>query len=328
MAEIQIIGAGPAGSAAAIGALQHSAAVRIADRARETRHKVCGEFISPEASGILEQLGVWQEFLGVGPSCIRRCALHFGSRVKAWKLPESAFGLSRLALDRLLLERARSLGAAVERGVAIRAAEQCGTTVLASGRGTAPRTASRLFGFKAHFRGPATDAVELYFTEFGYVGINPIENGLTNVCGIAPEHRLRECGFDLDELASRSSLLAERVRPLTRTLKWLTTGPLTFSRPQIAAGTAYAAGDALGFVDPFTGSGILNALLTGWMAGTAAARQLAVAEHLRSCRALLERPAMISGLFRAAIQRGYADHLAWLVPGRWMYRLTRVAVRP
>ena len=71
----------------------------------------------------------------------------------------------------------------------------------------------------------------------------------------------------------------------------------------MTAGAAYAAGDA------------------------AAARQIPLEEHLRSCRGLLERPAMISGLFRRAIQRGYAGHLAWLVPGRWMYRLTRVAVR-
>lgn len=323
-----MVGAGPAGSAAAIAALQDSAGVRIADRARETRHKVCGEFISPEACGILEQLGVWSGFLGAGPSRIRRCVLHFGSRrEKEWTLAESAFGLSRRALDGLLLERAVSLGAMVERGVTIPVAE-CGATVLASGRRTAPRMASRLFGFKAHFSGPAADAVELYFTGFGYVGINPIENGLTNVCGIAPEDRLRECGFDLDEFMGRSPLLAERLRPLTRALKWLTTGPLLFSRPQMTAGATYVAGDALGFVDPFTGSGILNALLTGQMAGTAAARRAPAAEHVRACRALLERPAMISALFRRAIQRGYADHLAWLVPGRWIYRLTRVALRP
>lgn len=319
-----MVGAGPAGSAAAIAALQDSAGVRIADRARETRHKVCGEFIAPEACGILEQLGVWSGFLGAGPSRIRQCILHFGSREKQWRLDESAFGLSRRALDGLLLGRAESLGAVVERGVTI---PRAAGAVLASGRGAGPRSGSRLFGFKAHFRGPAADAVELYFTKFGYIGINPIENGLTNVCGIAVEGRLRECGFDLDEFMGRSPLLAERLRPLTRTLKWLTTGPLVFSRPPVTALATYAAGDALGFVDPFTGSGILNALLTGWMAGTAAARQVPAAEHVRACRARLERPAMISALFRSAIQRGYADHLAWLVPGRWMYRLTRVAAR-
>lgn len=319
-----MVGAGPAGSAAAIAALQDSAGVRIADRARETRHKVCGEFIAPEACGILEKLGVWSGFVGAGPSRIRRCILHFGSREKQWRLDESAFGLSRRALDGLLLGRAESLGAVVGRGVTI---PRAAGAVLANGRGAGPRAGSRLFGFKAHFRGPAADAVELYFTEFGYVGINPIENGLTNVCGIAPEGRLRECGFDPDEFMGRSPLLAERLRPLTRTLKWLTTGPLVFSRLPVTAVAAYAAGDALGFVDPFTGSGILNALLTGWMAGTAAARQVPAAEHVRACRARLERPAMISALFRSAIQRGYADHLAWLVPGRWMYRLTRVAAR-
>lgn len=323
-----MVGAGPAGSAAAIAALQDSAGVRIADRARETRHKVCGEFISPEACGTLEQLGAWSGFLNAGPSRIRRCILHFGSREKEWTLPESAFGLSRRALDGLLLKRAESLGAILERGVTMGEEADHEAMVLASGRRAAPGMASRLFGFKAHFGGPAADAVELYFTGFGYVGINPIENGLTNVCGIAAEGRLRECGFDLDEFMGRSPLMAERLRPLTRTLKWLTTGPLVFSRPQMRAGAAYVAGDALGFVDPFTGSGILNALLTGRMAGAAAARQVPAAEYLRSCRAVLERPATVAAFFRIAIERGYADRLGWLVPGRWMYRLTRVALRP
>src|SRR5581483_1506420 len=70
---IQIVGAGPAGAAAALGALRESAAVRIAERSRATRHKVCGEFISSEACSILEQLGVWQQFVKFSPSRIRRC---------------------------------------------------------------------------------------------------------------------------------------------------------------------------------------------------------------------------------------------------------------
>jgi len=37
--------------------------------------------------------------------------------------------------------------------------------------------------------------VELYFFQNGYVGISAIENGATNVCGLAPERSLRSLGF-------------------------------------------------------------------------------------------------------------------------------------
>jgi hypothetical protein len=39
------------------------------------------------------------------------------------------------------------------------------------------------------------DNVELYFFQNCYVGISAIENGATNVCGLAPERSLRPFGF-------------------------------------------------------------------------------------------------------------------------------------
>jgi hypothetical protein len=48
------------------------------------------------------------------------------------------------------------------------------------------------------------------FDTSGYVGVSGIEDGLTNVCGIAPESLLRRYGFDFDEIVLRSPGLAER----------------------------------------------------------------------------------------------------------------------
>ena len=285
--EIQVVGAGPAGSAAALAALAESAAVRISERSRAARHKVCGEFISPEACPVLEQLGVWDDFLRLNPARIRRCVLHFGSRAKQWSLPAAAYGLSRLELDRLLLERAARAGAIVCRGEVFQTSEPPGTAglILACGRRSRPAQ-GRLFGFKAHFEGPADDAVELFLSPSGYVGVSAIEGGLTNVCGIASEDVLRRYGFRIDEFVQHTVPLAERLRPLSRRMPWLTVGPLVFSRDTAAAAeNVYPAGDALGFVDPFTGSGILNALLTGRMAGACAARQVPGRRYMESCGA-------------------------------------------
>ena len=86
--EINILGGGPAGSAAAIAALTAAVPARIFERSSRRRHKVCGEFITPEACGVLQELGVWDEFLHLRPARIRRCNLHFGGTTKTWELPE------------------------------------------------------------------------------------------------------------------------------------------------------------------------------------------------------------------------------------------------
>jgi len=331
MDAIRILGAGPAGSAAAIAALSESAAVRLFEKSTFPHHKVCGEFLSPGASRILEALGVWQDFLGLGPARICRFVLHLGPRAKRWTLPECAFGLSRYQFDRLLFDRAVRLGAEVDRepGAVQRLLRGDGgaPVVIATGRNAVAQRGNRLFGFKAHFEGPANDAVELFFFEDCYVGVSAVENGITNVCGIAPESTLRRFNFQPDELLDRWRPLRERLGPLTRSMRWLTTGPLVFSRsgydrPQ---STVYPAGDALGFVDPFTGTGMFNALLTGRMAGLAATRQAPSQAYVRQCARLLEAPFRMAALFRTALRWGWVGPLAHCIPGSWLFRLTRAA---
>ncbi len=323
MIAIQIIGGGPAGSAAGIAALGCGAAVEIIEKSRAPHHKVCGEFLAAETCRVLEELGAWDEFQRRKPARMERCRLHFGSRVKEWKLDEPAFGLSRLELDRLLLERAAALGATVVRGE--RRQGSVGPTILAVGRnGVAPK-GNRLFAFKSHFLGPSSDAVEVFFDRSGYVGVSPVENGVTNVCGIASEAALRRYGFSFDDVLFSRAELAKRVRPLSRRMPWLATGPLVFSEvARQEAAAVYAAGDSAGFVDPFTGSGILNALLTGKMAGTAAAERRAPREYASGCRDLLHRPFEVAAVFRAIVRWGWAEYLVPFVPGGWLYRFTRV----
>lgn len=317
---IRIVGGGPAGTAAAISALGEGREVELFEKSAFPRHKVCGEFISPEAGTLLEELGVFPACRAAGAARIGRVVLHFGRRVKRLRLAEPAFGLSRYALDALLMERATGLGARVRREIGA-ATAGC---VLASGRSAIEPPGDRLFGFKAHFTGPVDDAVELFFFGQCYAGVSAVEHGITNVCGLAPEHVLRAHGFDFDSLLRISEPLAERVRPLTRTTKWLAAGPVTFMDPFSAVDEAtYRAGDVLGFIDPFTGSGILSALMTGRLAGIAAARGMPATEHLRECRRRLARQYEVAKLLRAALTTGWRDYLAFFIPGRVLFYLTR-----
>lgn len=318
---ITVIGGGPAGCAAALAALGEGSAVTLYERSRFPRHKVCGEFLSPEVVPIMQSLGLWFGFLAAGPARITRVVLHFGTRAKRLALPEPAYSLSRYALDDLLLREVALLGAELR----VEAAKPGETpTVLAHGRKAAARAGDRLFAFKAHFKGPVDDAVELFFFRGCYVGVSSVEKYKTNVCGLAPERLLKECEFAPEALFNEP--LRDRVAPLERAMEWLMTGPLVFRDEFSSSTRLYLAGDALGFVDPFTGSGILAALLTGRLAGQAAARGCGVGEHQAACRRVLGRQYSAASLLRQLLGAGLAEKLAAFVPGRMLYRMTRPAV--
>lgn len=314
---ISILGAGPAGSAAAISALNVGCAVRLIEKSKLPRHKVCGEFFSPEIAQDLDLIGAWPAFLSGAPTRIRRMKLNFGRREKMASLSEPAYGLSRYAFDALLLQRALAAGADAS-GEASEAPQiiACGRRVPKTSRG------HRIFGFKAHFEGPADDAVELYFFGSAYVGVNPVENGVTNVCGLASEDLLQQFDFDFDRLLLQSAALAERVKPLQRTFNWLSTGPLQFEQ-SFSDRTTYRAGDALSFVDPFTGSGLLAAVKTGVLAGAAAARGGSVADYLAQARRSLEKPFEMAAIFRKTLKLGFAETLVPLIPSGMLFALTR-----
>jgi flavin-dependent dehydrogenase len=303
----------------------------LIDRAKNARHKVCGEFISPGGRQCLEDLGVWDEFAALGPCRITRCKLNFGHYTNQWNLTECAWGLSRLRLDQLLLDKAASLGVVVRRGEVFdrhRHNPTDAALIVACGRQTTIQGGNRLFGFKAHFDGPSDDAVELFFDACGYVGVSGIENQLTNVCGIARESTLRRYGFDFDEIVRRSPSMAERLGPLRRQMRWIVIGPIVFSSPRhrTSGDQVYVAGDALGFVDPFTGSGILNGMLTGRLAGLAAGRGIPAAAYLRLCRSLLGTPFAVSCILRSLAGHPGLHCFGPYIPGQLLFRWTRARV--
>ncbi len=246
-------------------------------------------------------------------NCISR------KRSKTCALPEPAWGLSRYAFDAMLLDRAVELGSEL-----VREADDT-PRIIATGRadGSAMHRGNRLFGFKTHFTGPVDDAVELFFFDGCYVGVNVVEGGRTNVCGLGPEDRLNKIAFDYDAWVRKSPKLAARLAPLTREMNWLSTGPLRYRQNFDPLNRSYLAGDALSFVDPFTGSGLLAAVKTGALAGTAAAHDDSVESYLRQCRASLRKPFEVAGIFRKAVESGWAEILAGLIPGKMLFALTR-----
>ncbi len=323
--QVQIIGGGPAGAAAALAALQAGADVCLFEKSKFPRHKVCGEFLSPSSLDVLGQLKVLSEFEAAGPSAIRRVHLQFGTREKNFLLPETAWGLSRATLDQLLLTAAGTRGAKIQHQ---RTSDAARPLVVAHGRhavSTSAEKGQRLFGFKAHWKGPVSDVVELYFFSGCYVGINPAGSGVMNVCGLGPEHVLQRFNFEHDEVLASCRPLRNRLMRFERSMRWLSVGPLRFENhfePEVEE-SVYPAGDALSFVDPFTGSGMLAALRTGMLAGQHAAQGRSPSEYMQKARQALENPFRVSSVLRWAITQAWAEHVARLIPGKLLFNLTR-----
>ena len=300
--------------------------MQLFEKSSFPRHKVCGEFLSPEAALVFQRLGLQSAFLDLHPFSVRNAEVTIGRSVKRWKLDEPAYGISRFALDRFLFHQAGKAGAQVVRETA---APGQGPLVVATGRQDKAPAGLRQFGFKAHYSGITDDRIQLFFDRDMYVGVNCVEGGTTNVCGLCSERLLQQYNFKPDALVAATPALAERLQPLTRSMDWLITGPLVYGGRFDAAtpSDVYPAGDALGFVDPFTGSGMLGAIATGMLAGRFCAHAQPSSQYLAACRQLLQPQYRAAALFRKLIDWGIAGKLAPLAPGRQLFRLTRPAVR-
>jgi flavin-dependent dehydrogenase len=122
-----IVGGGPAGSAAATVLAEAGLSVILLEEKRMPRHKVCGEFITPECFPTLRRLGVFESIRTAGAQEITQLRLNDVngrmlqvpiadiSRDSTW-----AIGLSRYRFDQILLDRARAAGAVCLEGFAVK----------------------------------------------------------------------------------------------------------------------------------------------------------------------------------------------------------------
>lgn len=118
--DVIIIGAGPAGSSAAILLARAGWSVALIEKQRFPRRKVCGECIAASNIPLLEALGIGPMIeADAGPE-LRKVALMCGENKIVADLPAANHenylwgkALGRETLDTLLLEQARSAGAEV-----------------------------------------------------------------------------------------------------------------------------------------------------------------------------------------------------------------------
>ncbi|WP_405082782.1 NAD(P)/FAD-dependent oxidoreductase [Paenibacillus chitinolyticus] len=118
--DVAVLGAGLAGSLIAKSLAEKGWRTLLVDRHRFPRHKVCGEFLSPEVRQTLDAAGLLDRVSALRPARVERARLISaeGGHVDI-PLPGTAMGLSRFRLDEALHEAAAAAGARVLTSAAV-----------------------------------------------------------------------------------------------------------------------------------------------------------------------------------------------------------------
>src|SRR5262249_22839553 len=124
MIDAVIVGAGPAGSIAALVLARAGARVRLLDRAAFPRDKLCGDTVNPGTLSALRRLGVSGEIERDGLRIDGMVLTGEGGVAVEGRYPGGVHGraIVRRDLDWLLVRRAIDAGVAFEPGVAVQRA--------------------------------------------------------------------------------------------------------------------------------------------------------------------------------------------------------------
>lgn len=319
--DLLVVGAGPAGCAAALSAraVCPSSSVLVIDRARFPREKLCAGAITGGGLFELERSGL---ALRVPHQLVREAVLRLEGRSVEVPLPRPARVVRRLELDADLLDQARAQGVEVVAGCPLTGLEP-GGVALAGGERISFRslicadgasgTTRRCLGLPAGTRIPLREALcsqrgqgALVF-DFdaglaGYAWRFPCLSSGRRVenCGLYAYQRSAELPRLLETWAGREGLSRESEGAWSIRLAH-PLGP-------VGASGALLAGEALG-ADPLTGEGIRYALWSGRIAGALAARALSRGRPIRlseyRARLIASRSGVALTLFSGLAARLY-----------------------
>ncbi|WP_428487478.1 NAD(P)/FAD-dependent oxidoreductase [Rhodopila sp.] len=295
-----IIGAGPAGTAAAIRLGQAGHPSTLIERFSRPTDKVCGDFLGVDAIERLQSLGV--DPIRLGAITIHRLRLISHNHVTEATLPFRALGLSRRILDDALLHRAEAAGATLRLGETVRRLSRDGAGWQAHVNGVEPINAVDLFlatgkhdlrdrprpgvvggaiGMKMYYDLSTAQAaalagtIELFLFSGGYAGLQCVEAGKAVLCIALRRTRFHALGGTwpalLGMIQAANPWIKQRLEAATPLLQ----------RPLAVAGVPYGflhrrhptgdpdlfrLGDQAAVIPSLTGDGVAIALHSGVLA--------------------------------------------------------------
>ena len=341
--DVLVVGAGPAGSVAAIAARRAGADVLLVDRAEFPRAKACGCCLSPLATGSLAGLGLEEAMDGA--EVLRSLRLRSGSSETTVRRACGA-AIGRDELDSRLIGLARAEGVRIRLGCPASARAEGGWTVGGEATearcavacdGLAGRSLDAIAAFAWRIRaasrmgfGAVVPAgalrcergeVRMHVARDGYVGAVRLPGGTIDVAGAATPRGVRDAGGPAEYAIAALGAAVHDADALRRA-RWTGTPALSRRRASLSAPGILVAGDASGYEEPFTGEGMGWAIATGGAAGSLAA---SVADGRARHDAW---PALHASIVGGAQRRCRAIALALRVPGATALAIRAGALAP
>ena len=294
-AEVAVVGAGPAGAAAALFAARRGHRVVVFDKQAFPRDKPCGEGLMPGGRPALRELGLEDAIVSGGAPPLQGIQFGLaGQRPVAVPFPEHAgeqagLGIRRLTFDARLVDalghdshiqfhpqtEARDIRTG-DGGIAsvITAAGEVRARVVVVADGlrspfrhrlgwtVGPRPPYR-YGIVAHWTmdAPVDPWVRITFDHGLEVYEGPVAGNQRMVGLLCYQDRMREFGGRLE---ARYREIARALRPALRDADLVgsvsAVGPFWHHASTVAQDGVFLIGDAAGFTDPITGEGIAAGL--------------------------------------------------------------------
>lgn len=326
--DVLVVGAGPAGTAAAITLARAGRRVTVIDKATFPRDKCCGDGLTTGALRVLEELGfrpsATPSFRPVDAAWVRSPS----GRTVRFGFPEGRglYGavVPRVELDASLVDLARAAGATVLEGEALAHAADEGDHVTVTGSSGRTWRAAAVVGadgmwsplrkalglatpgylgewhaFRQYVTGVTGDGTEKLWVWFepdllpGYAWSFPLPGGRANVgFGVLRDgtRRVQDMKHEWADLLERPHVRATLGPDAKLEDRHLAWPiPARVDRTVAGRGRALFVGDAVAATDPLTGEGIGQALLSGVAAGRALAATSSAPEALRRYRDALAR---------------------------------------
>jgi 2-polyprenyl-6-methoxyphenol hydroxylase-like FAD-dependent oxidoreductase len=304
MVDVAVAGGGPAGAACALALARAGLEVTLVERAAFPRRKVCGEYLNAGAVAALERLGLLPQ-VRAHAYPLRGVRL-MPAQADTVELPfeHAALSCERALLDATLLDAARDAGVAIVRarvtgvvrdgtriaGLRLRdddgrdaelrarwtvGADGCGS-VVARAAGLTRRSWKRpRFAIGGHYTGfGAFDGfIEMYVGGGAYFALNPLGDARANVMVVVAKRQLEAWSRAVDAGIAGTAAELGRGRRSFATAQLegprAAIGPLAHDVRASVADGLVLAGDAAGFLNPFTGQGVFLALTSAESAATA-----------------------------------------------------------
>lgn len=308
-----VIGAGPAGSVAALHLAKKGFNVCIIEKKSFPRETLCGEFISREVTQILDLLGLQKNFLKLCPNPIHRFKLVFtNGKTLASGLNFTGYGLSRSAFDNFMLKQAQKEGAKILQPLEVKEIKRLSdgyrlslqrdnnqisllarNVIAAYGRqSTLDRRLSREFaGVKSHMNGVKLhipekytpgfppDEIHIYAGDRIYCGINRVDEGKITICFLEDRSTFEappkvNLKHLIETNHSLRDIFTSEIFDVIDSFPIYGTGNIYFGKRNLVENGILMAGDASGVIAPLAGDGIAMACQSARLASEALSQKL------------------------------------------------------